>query len=122
MLPESARSVMGVPHPSGRAAMKMLEQEGFAFDCYIDIFDGGPTMSVATDQVRTIREARELVFAGTADDLEGTPHIVASGALADFTACYGRMRTAPDNQAWLDPATAGSLSIKPGETFLAMSR
>ncbi|WP_332811112.1 arginine N-succinyltransferase [Sphingomonas sp.] len=122
MLPESARSVMGVPHPSGRAAMKMLEHEGFAYDCYIDIFDGGPTMSVATDQVRTIREARELVFAGAADDLEGMPHIVASGVLAGFSACYGRIRVAPDNSALLDRASAALLRIKAGETFFAMSR
>ena len=63
MLPESARAVMGVPHPSGRAAMRMLEREGFAHDGYIDIFDGGPTMVAATDQIRTMREARELVIA-----------------------------------------------------------
>ena len=30
MLPESARAVIGLPHPSGRAAMRMLESEGFA--------------------------------------------------------------------------------------------
>src|SRR3546814_17591780 len=59
MLPESARAVMGVPHPSGRAAMKMLEREGFKYDHYIDLFDGGPTVSVETDQIRTIRESNE---------------------------------------------------------------
>ena len=56
MLPESARAIMSVPHPSGRAAMRMLEQEGFSHDGYVDIFDGGPTMSAATDRIRTIRE------------------------------------------------------------------
>ncbi len=69
MLPESARTVMGVPHPSGRAAMKMLEREGFRYEGYIDIFDGGPTMCVAVDNVRTIREARELTLAGTSEDI-----------------------------------------------------
>ena len=29
MLPESARAVIGQPHPTGRAALKMLENEGF---------------------------------------------------------------------------------------------
>jgi arginine N-succinyltransferase len=33
MLPDTARVVMGVPHPSGRAAMKMLEREGFSYEC-----------------------------------------------------------------------------------------
>ncbi|MGZ8313099.1 MAG: arginine N-succinyltransferase, partial [Allosphingosinicella sp.] len=38
LLPESGRHVLGVPHPSGRAAMKMLEREGFDSDGYVDIF------------------------------------------------------------------------------------
>ena len=58
MLPESARAVMGQPHPTGRAAMRMLEHEGFDCDGYVDIFDGGPTMTARTDQIRTVREAR----------------------------------------------------------------
>jgi arginine N-succinyltransferase len=41
MLSDSARSAIGVPHPSGRAAMRMLEEEGFAHEGYVDIFDGG---------------------------------------------------------------------------------
>ncbi|MDB5697657.1 MAG: arginine N-succinyltransferase [Alphaproteobacteria bacterium] len=122
MLPESARTVMGVPHPSGRAAMKMLEHEGFAYDCYIDIFDGGPTMSVTTDQVRTIREARELVFTGTSDEVGGTAYLVAAGAFSEFSACYGHFRIAADNTALLDPASAALLTIKPGQSFHVMGR
>src|SRR3546814_1797088 len=57
MLDEHARAVIGVPHPSGRAAMKMLENEGFRFDGYLDIFDGGPTMVAQTDAVRSVSEA-----------------------------------------------------------------
>src|SRR3569623_1421470 len=57
MLTESARSVIGLPHPSGRAAMRMLENEGFAFENYIDIFDGGPTMTARTDNVMSIANA-----------------------------------------------------------------
>ena len=40
----------------------MLEHEGFGSEGYVDIFDGGPTMSVRTDEIRTIREARDLVL------------------------------------------------------------
>ena len=60
MLSESARSVIGLPHPSGRAAMRMLENEGFAYEGYVDIFDGGPSMVARTDQVTTVRDAAEL--------------------------------------------------------------
>jgi arginine N-succinyltransferase len=122
MLPESARAVMGVPHPSGRAAMKMLEAEGFSFDCYIDIFDGGPTMVAPTDQIRTVRESRELVLEKVADNVEGANMMLAQGRLADFTACCGSVIVAPDETAILSRETAALLGIEPGDRFLAMGR
>jgi arginine N-succinyltransferase len=122
MLPESARAVMGVPHPSGRAAMKMLEREGFRYDCYIDIFDGGPTMSAPTDQIRTVRDARELVLSATSDAVDGESMMVAAGKLARFAACYGRVAQETDGTAILDPESAALLGISPGDSFLAMGR
>jgi arginine N-succinyltransferase len=122
MLPESARHVMGVPHPSGRAAMKMLEREGFRYDCYVDIFDGGPTMASETDQIRTVRDARETTLAGISDDAEGELMMLASGRLHGFAACYGQMSLHPDGTATLDRASAALMDIKPGDSFLAMGR
>lgn len=122
MLPESVRSVMGVPHTSGRAAMKMLEHEGFRYDCYIDIFDGGPTMAIATDELRTIRESRDFTFAGTSDSIAGEPKILATGHLSAFTACYGKIKTARDGSAILDPDSVKLLGIEPGQTLFAMGR
>ena len=122
MLTDNARSVMGVPHPSGRAAMKMLEREGFTFDCYIDIFDGGPTMIAPTDQIRTIRESRELVLADVGEKVEGPNMMLARGRLADFVACCGQVRVDAEGRATIDRATAALLGIEPGQTFLAMGR
>lgn len=122
MLPESGRAVMGVPHPSGRAAMKMLEREGFQYDGYIDIFDGGPTMSTRTDNVRTIGESRELILSGLSDDIDNEPLMLAAGKLHDFVACYGNVGSNGDGTATLDAASAGLLGIKAGETFIAMGR
>lgn len=122
LLPDSARAVMGVPHPTGKAAMRMLEAEGFGFDGYIDIFDGGPTMSSATDQIRTIRTAREEVVAEVGDAEDAQPMLVAAGRLADFAACHGRVRTAADGSVTLDPESAALLGLKPGDSFLAAPR
>ncbi|HWH17638.1 MAG TPA: arginine N-succinyltransferase [Allosphingosinicella sp.] len=122
MLPETARAVMGVPHPSGRAAMKMLEREGFEYDGYIDIFDGGPTMAARTDNVRTIRESKELILSGLSDESSDEPLMVAAGRLRDFSACYGRVVNKGAQTATLDPASAALLGIQPGDEFLAMGR
>jgi arginine N-succinyltransferase len=122
MLPESARHVMGVPHPSGRAAMKMLEHEGFSYDCYIDIFDGGPTMISPTDNIRTIRESRELSLSAVAEQVEGSSMILAAGTLTGFNACCATVQIAEDGSATLDRKTSAMLAIEPGQTFLAMGR
>jgi len=112
MLTESARSVIGLPHPSGRAAMRMLEQEGFAFENYIDIFDGGPTMTARTDQVMTVRDSRADKVVEIADG--GSASIIARGALGDFRACHGRIGLS-DGGVTVDAMSASILGVEAGQ-------
>ncbi len=112
MLGESVRSVIGLPHPSGRAAMRMLENEGFAFENYIDIFDGGPTMTARTDQVVTVRDAQEGVVTAIAET--GVPSIAAHGTLGDFRACHACIDAA-DGGFTIDAQGAAALGIAIGQ-------
>ncbi len=108
MLSDHARSVIGVPHPSGRAAMRMLEEEGFAFENYVDIFDGGPTMTARTDQVASIAGAKHGEVSAIAET--GDDALVATGRLADFRCCFGKI----GNGATLDAEAAKLLGVGKG--------
>lgn len=119
MLSESARSVIGLPHPSGRAAMRMLENEGFAFESYIDIFDGGPTMTARTDQVKTVREAQQATIA--AIDTGGEPALVAAGRLSSFQATLAQV-TPVEGGVVLDPVSASALNLQKGDEILWVAR
>jgi arginine N-succinyltransferase len=119
MLSEAARDVMRRPHITGEGAMKLLEREGFSAAGYIDIFDGGPTMSVATDHIRTLRDAIELTLAGVDDAGGGEKMLLASGGLADFAAGYGNVTLGERGAATLDAASATLLGLRPGDSFLA---
>ncbi|ATY31379.1 arginine N-succinyltransferase [Sphingomonas psychrotolerans] len=119
MLQESARSVIGLPHPSGRAAMRMLESEGFAFENYIDIFDGGPTMTARTDNVRTIRDAKTVTV--TAIGEGGAPAMLATGRLADFRVAYGRIE-AHERGVTIDSGCATALGIAAGDEVFHVAR
>lgn len=110
MLSESARAVIGKPHPSGRAAMRMLENEDFSFDNYVDIFDGGPTMTARTDQVRSIRDAAFARLAAI-DDGGGEPAPIATGRLADFRCTYGTVRRIDDGTVAIDRDAARALGV-----------
>ena len=119
LLPESALAVIGAPHQSGRAAQRMLEHEGFSYECYIDIFDGGPTMTVQTDQIATIRASRREIVVAIAD--EGDESLVAHGELAAFRACCGRI-TATKGGISISPAAAAALGISVGDTVTYVAR
>ncbi|TPG12275.1 arginine N-succinyltransferase [Sphingomonas oligophenolica] len=95
MLSETARSTIGLPHPSGRAAMRMLENEGFAYANYVDIFDGGPTMTALTDKVKSIAAAKESRIL-TCDQDGGQESLIATGRLTDFRCAYGLVREVGD--------------------------
>ena len=99
--------------------MRMLEGEGFEGGEYVDIFDGGPTMSVDTDDIRAIREATEKRFTGVAD--EGIRKMLAAGRLKSFAACYGTVGHQKDG-ATLDAASAGTLGLAQGDSFLSVGR
>ena len=94
LLTDEARSVIGQPHPSGRAALRMLEQEGFSYDRYVDIFDGGPTVTAPTDEIRTVRESRSRPCAEIGDGGR-TKMLVAAGRLKDFRACCASVKKLP---------------------------
>jgi arginine N-succinyltransferase len=121
LLAESGRAVMGQPHPTGRAALRMLEQEGFVFDRYIDIFDGGPTVIAPTDQIRTIRESRDDKVAEIGEG--GTVKmLVAAGRLKDFRACCASIKKLPKRGIRIDPEAAELLEVGVGDQVVMVNR
>ncbi len=125
MLPDSARAVIGVPHPTGRAAMRMLENEGFEWEKYVDIFDGGPTMSVKTDAIKSIREAQTSVVVGTSDALGdhkgGAKVLAARGTLGQFRAAFAWIEQA-DGGVVVDQESAALLGLDKGDTVTHVAR
>ena len=120
MLSESARSAIGLPHPSGRAAMRMLEEEGFAQEGYIDIFDGGPTMTAKTDRVHSIALATQANVAAIGS--EGAQRgLIATGTLADFRCCPGQFEMGAHGLT-LDSQAAAALAVGPGDSVWSVAR
>src|SRR5438477_3308617 len=58
LLPEAARAVIGEVHADTQPARAMLEQEGFRYEGYVDIFDAGPTLECFRDNIHAVRGSR----------------------------------------------------------------
>ena len=119
MLSESARTVIGVPHTSGRAAMRMLENENFSYDGYVDIFDGGPTMVAKTNDVTSIRHAKSAAI--TSIEEGEIKSIISTGALETFQATYA-MVTENSEGVTIDPEAAKNIGLSVGDTIWHVPR
>ncbi|GMN12655.1 arginine N-succinyltransferase [Altererythrobacter sp. MTPC7] len=120
MLDDDAREVIGLPHPTGRAAMRMLEKEGFAYEGYVDIFDGGPTMLARTDDVVSVKDAVQAEI--SAQPCEGGEKaIVATGRLEDFRSCYA-VRKLDGDAISIDDQALLTLGANVGDTVWSTVR
>jgi arginine N-succinyltransferase len=120
LLAESAQAVIGQPHPTGKAALRMLEQEGFYYDRYIDIFDGGPTVIADTDDIRTVRESTLETIAEIGNGGR-TRMLIAAGRLKQFRAGCGSVRRLKKGVA-IDEKCAELLDLKVGDEVLMVPR
>lgn len=69
LLPGEAQEAMGQVHAEGELPFRILTDEGFAPDEYIDIFDGGPILQAHKNALRsfsqsTLRRVARVVNAG----------------------------------------------------------
>ena len=83
LLPKTAQEVMGRVHPQTAPALHLLEQEGFRYQGYIDIFDGGPAVEVALADIRSIRRS-QIALAQLGPSARGAPCLIANTSVADF--------------------------------------
>ena len=120
-LSDGAKAVIGQPHPTGKAALRMLEEEGFVYDRYVDIFDGGPTVIAPTDRIRTVRESTYDTVCEIADGAR-TRMLIATGQLKDFRACMGSVKRLPKKGVCIDRQSAELLEVEVGDQVLVVAR
>lgn len=118
LLPEAAQQVIGEVHANTRPALALLQREGFEYRNRIDIFDGGPTLHCATNQIRAVRESRIGTVGAITSQIETAvqnKHVISNAAL-DFRACLGTI-VWENSGAVIDQVTALTLELKVGDAI-----
>ncbi len=85
LLSKEAQEVVAKPNRFSVPALKMLEAEGFHHNNYIDIFDGGPTITCRLDQIESVRLAKrcQLTSKPSSSDKQQTC-LVSNCKLEDY--------------------------------------
>jgi arginine N-succinyltransferase len=113
LLPQEARDVVGQVHQDTRPALAMLQKQGFVYQGFVDIFDGGPVVHATTKEIRTVAESRRVKLASIGEVQASGISLVARAGAA-FCAVLGPVDWVED-QVTLSPEMAAALQVDSGD-------
>jgi arginine N-succinyltransferase len=114
LLPESARACIGKAYVNSEPAKAMLEREGFTYNNYLDIFDGGPTLEAKLKEIATIKNAKRAVVAKIDYSANAVRSMIANNGFDNFRATLGLIE-ANGLEVTIDAPTANILQLKIGD-------
>jgi arginine N-succinyltransferase len=125
LLPPSAREAIGVVHDETQPARALLEQEGFRYEGYVDIFDAGPALECYRDNIHAVRQSAVLpVVLGEGDPVPDNlsndiAWLVCNRRFEDFRAVVAKAPARVDRFPLL-PYVAAQLGVGDGDIVRAV--
>ena len=121
-LTAEAQAVIGKPHPHTLPAMRMLENEGFRYEGYVDIFDAGPTVECDVDDISAVASSHVFTVvvsdAPPADD--AVIHLLSNMGIGNYRAML--VAASPQGELLpLNAETAAALRINAGDDVRAVA-
>ncbi len=115
LLPREAREVIGKPHADSLPALKLLEKEGFKYRGYVDVFDGGPTVSCEPADIATVQASVQTVLTGESEIEGGDLFIISNGRLDNYRIIRSQMHFNNDGSVLLPQASIENLQLSSGD-------
>jgi arginine N-succinyltransferase len=121
LLPAAAREAIATVHADTAPARAMLEQEGFRYEGYVDIFDAGPTVECARDNIDAVRRSSVMSCTLGEEDpvpdslTDDVPWLVCNRTFARFRAIVAAAPARADRFP-LMPYAADALRVSEGDT------
>ncbi len=119
LLPPEAQAVIGRTHPAGEPAYRLLMEEGFRDDGYVDIFDAGPTVVAEIDSLKAVKDSSVVTVTAVTDRSQETGDspfsLISSGRSAGFRATTGRLSMEASGGCRLPKFLARALHVGVGD-------
>lgn len=117
LLPKDAQDVIGQTHKDGVRARKNLEEEGFTFAGLVDIFDAGPVVSCARDEIRAIKQSRVATIEAVTDQKLTGPVYMIGTTRPDFRAVKAELDASNPEGIRITGATSAALKVHVGDAI-----
>jgi len=115
LLPQDARDAIGRPNDQGKAALAMLEKEGFRCNGQVDIFDGAPSLDAYIDQIESVKNSRVGTLSGELQADNQANYLIGAGDIQNFSVCISQMAVESDGSVLLPSDTIFALNLTPND-------
>jgi arginine N-succinyltransferase len=116
LLPKAAQRVIGQPNPASEPAKALLEAQGFRFEEYIDVFDGGPTLIAARDDISIVKQSIMARVVRIDDTIPPPRYLIANDRFADYRCLSARLSVLEAGEVAISPRAAQQLQVEVGDT------
>jgi arginine N-succinyltransferase len=126
LLAESAQQVIGKVRPDMQKVEALLKSEGFSFNNYVSIFDGGPTLEAAVDDLKTVKQQfstpaviQEITEQAVNLDLQASLQdvLISNNAITDYRCIYAKVDL---QTVCLTPQQSHALKVTTGDTLYVL--
>ena len=121
LLPKEAREVIGEVHSNTLPARKMLEDEGFRYQGYVDIFDAGPTLETQVKDIRAVRDS--ALYTITIEEhlpASQIPYLISNTSLSGYRCTMAYISIPNSGPLCLGIELANSLQVTCGDIVRAV--
>lgn len=114
LLPKTAQQVLGKPHHTAEPAYALLKSQGFKYNNYVDIFDGGPLLVTETQDIKLIAESKLQNVSKIVENNSAANRALIGTTRLAMRVTVGDLKEETDGVV-LNQATADILGLKVGD-------
>jgi len=121
LLDPLGQACIGKIQDATKPAYRLLRKEGFEYDNYIDIFDGGPILEAYYRNVVSIQKNNRRIVKSISSSTNSKVLYLISNTELDFRACQGCVDMLDENAVSLEKNAAELLRVKVGDPIRFIS-
>lgn len=116
LLPDELRNVIGQPHKNSAPALNMLKNEGFKLINKFDLFDGGPSVDAAIDEIHFIKHHDLSEIASIQAENKSAEKVIVCNNSINFRAAYAHINPSFEGKTSLSKRATKALRVDIGDT------
>jgi arginine N-succinyltransferase len=115
LLPPAAREVIGEIFPLSKGAARILMDEGFYYEDYVDVFDAGPTLQAERMRIATVCGSKRAQVAAVGPVRSGKRWMIGNTVLENLRFVLDELEQYEDGTVGVSPETALRLQVAKGD-------